>query len=48
MKGHEGQGQHCGKIETINQYIEKQDEAVRPYLDEVRNVIHDNDSDIGK
>lgn len=33
---------HCyRKIETVDQYIEEQDEAVRPYLNEVRKIIHD-------
>ena len=32
----EGQSHYCGKIETIDQYIEEQDESVRPYLNEVR------------
>ena len=35
------QGHCCRKIETIDQYIEEQDETVRPYLTEVRKIIHD-------
>ena len=35
----EGQGHYCGKIETVDQYIEEQDETVRPYLNEVRQII---------
>ena len=35
----EGQGHYCGKIETIDQYIEEQDENVRAYLNEVRRII---------
>ena len=35
----EGQGHYCGKIETVDQYIEEQDEKVRPYLREVRQII---------
>ncbi len=35
----EGQGHYCGKIETIDQYIEEQDEAVRAYLNEIRRII---------
>ena len=37
----EGQGHYSGKTETIDQYIEEQDETVRPYLTEVRKIIHD-------
>jgi uncharacterized protein YdhG (YjbR/CyaY superfamily) len=36
----EGQSHFCGKIETIDQYIEEQDETVRPYLIEVRIILH--------
>ena len=32
----EGQGHYCGKIETVDQYIEEQDETIRAYLNEVR------------
>ena len=35
----EGQGHYCGRIETVDQYIEDQDEAVRPYLNEIRRII---------
>lgn len=35
----EGQGHYCGKIETVDQYIEEQDETVRPYLNEIRQII---------
>ena len=35
----EGQGHYCGKIETVDQYIEEQDETVRAYLNEVRRII---------
>ena len=35
----EGQDHYCGKIETVDQYIEEQDEKIRPYLNEVRQII---------
>ena len=35
----EGQSHYCGKIETVDRYIEEQDESVRPYLNEVRRII---------
>ena len=35
----EGQSHYCGKIETVDQYIEEQDDAVKPYLNEVRRII---------
>ncbi len=35
----EGQNHYCGKIETIDQYIEEQDETVRPYMNEIRQII---------
>ena len=35
----EGQGHYCGRIETVDQYIEQQDETVRAYLNEVRRII---------
>ena len=35
----EGQSHYCGKIETVDRYIEEQDESVRPYLNEVRQII---------
>ena len=34
-----GQDHYCGKIETVDQYIEEQDESVRPYLNEIRQMI---------
>ena len=38
---HEGQSHYCGKIETVDQYIEEQDEAVRSYLKEIRQIIRE-------
>ena len=35
----EGQSHFCGKIETIDQYIEEQEEKARPYLNEVRQIL---------
>ena len=35
----EGQGHYCGRIETVDQYIEEQDETIRPYLNEIRQII---------
>ena len=35
----EGQGHYCGKIETVDQYISEQDEAVKPRLNEVRQIL---------
>ena len=35
----EGQSHNCGKIETVDQYIDEQDESVREYLNEVRQII---------
>ena len=35
----EGQGHYCGKIKTVDQYIEDQDETLRPYLNEIRRII---------
>ena len=35
----EGQDHYCGRIETVDQYIEQQDEKVRPYLNEIRRII---------
>lgn len=37
----EGQSHYCGKIETIDQYIEEQDETIKPYLNEIRQIIRD-------
>ena len=31
-----GQGHYCGKVETIDEYIDAQDESVKPYLNEIR------------
>ena len=36
----EGQSHFCGKIETIDQYIQEQDEGIRSRLDEVRQILH--------
>ena len=30
----------CGKAENIDEYIESQEEEVKPYLKEIRNIIH--------
>ena len=35
----EGQGHYCGKVETVDQYIQEQDETVRPHLNEIRQII---------
>ena len=35
----EDQDHYCGKVETIDQYIEEQDEYARPYLNEVRQIL---------
>ena len=35
----EGQHHFCGKIETVDQYIEAQEEAVQPRLNEVRQLL---------
>ena len=37
----EGQSHYCGKIETIDQYINGQEEAVRPYLNELRQILRE-------
>lgn len=37
----EGQHHFCGKIETIDKYIDEQDESVRPYLNEVRQTVRE-------
>ena len=37
----EGQDHYCGKIESIDQYIEEQEEAVKPYLREVRRILRE-------
>lgn len=36
----EGQHHFCGKIETVDQYIEAQEETVQPRLNEVRQLLH--------
>ena len=36
-----GQPHYCGKPQTIEEYIEAQDEAVRPVLYEVRAIIRE-------
>lgn len=36
----EGQSHFCGKIETIDQYIEEQDEGIWSRLNEVRQILH--------
>ncbi len=36
----EGQSHFCGKIETIDQYIQEQEEGIRPFLKEVRKILH--------
>ena len=38
----EGQGHYCGKIETIDQYIEEQDENIRHYLHEISQIIRND------
>lgn len=35
----EGQSHYCGTIATVDEYIDAQDEAVQPYLNEVRAVL---------
>lgn len=35
----EGQHHFCGKIETVDQYIDAQEEAAKPYLNEVRQIL---------
>ncbi len=35
----EGQGHYCGKVETVDQYIEEQDETVSAYLNEIRRIL---------
>ena len=37
----EKQQHYCGKIETIDQYIDTQAEISRPYLKEVRQILHE-------
>ena len=35
----EGQSHYCGKVATVDEYIDAQDETVKPYLNEVRVVL---------
>ena len=35
----EGQQHYCGTVETVDQYIDAQEEAARPYLNEVRQIL---------
>jgi uncharacterized protein YdhG (YjbR/CyaY superfamily) len=35
----EGQSHYCGTVKTVDEYISAQDEAVRPYLCEVRKIL---------
>jgi len=37
----EGQPHFCGKIETIDQYIEEQPDAAKPCLNEVRQILRE-------
>ena len=37
----EGQPHYCGRVETVDAYIEAQDEAVRPFLNEVRQILRE-------
>ena len=37
----EGQSHYCGKVETVDAYMEAQDKAVRPFLNEVRQILRD-------
>ena len=37
----EGQAHYCGKVETVDAYIEAQDEAVRPFLNEIRQILRE-------
>ena len=37
----EGQSHYCGKVETVDAYIAAQDEAVRHYLNEVRQILRE-------
>lgn len=34
-----GQSHYCGKIETIDEYIDAQDNDVRPFLKEMRRIL---------
>ena len=35
----EGQSHYCGKVETVDEYIQAQDEALQPRLREVREIL---------
>ena len=35
----ESQQHYCGTVETVDQYIDAQEEAARPYLNEVRQIL---------
>ena len=35
----QNQNHYCGKVETVDEYIQSQDERVRPKLEEVRIII---------
>ena len=37
----EGQHHFCGKIETIDQYIDEQEDVAKPHLNEVRRVLRE-------
>lgn len=34
-----GQGHYCGKDETIDEYIDAHDESVKPYLNEIQQIL---------
>ena len=35
----EGQQHYCGIVETVDQYIDAQEETAKPYLNEVRQIL---------
>ena len=35
----QGQDHYCGKIDTVDQYIDEQAEEIRPFLKETRQII---------
>ena len=37
----EGQSHYCGRIGTVEEYIDAQDEAVRPFLRELREILRE-------
>ena len=37
----EGQHHFCGKIETIDQYIDEQEDVAKPHLNEVRRILRE-------